>query len=321
MRSAVADRTRAARVRDALRYTLADSALSLLLSFIVNMAVVAAFAAFFWSAACGDETACVPDAAGDGTPGAACASNLLSGTCSTIGLGAAAPALGAVLGRSGAVIFGVGLLAAGQASTTAATIAGQYVMEGFFDWDVARWKRVALSRFLALGPAVFVAVSPMGQRNSFNEMLNVLQSACLPFAMLPLLHLARDERLMGRFANGPRLNRVVTTASVVVLAVNLILVYQYALADAFDSDRPPAYAVGVSLATLAYLYAVSLAFRPRPAPEAPAKDDDAVAAFLRQEIELRAKGRVPKHGLATPVDPTAQVCCCGKNPDATRDLV
>ena len=52
----------------------------------------------------------------------------------------------------------------------------------------------------------------MGQRNSFNEMLNVLQSACLPFAMLPLLHLARDERLMGRFANGPRLNRVVTTA-------------------------------------------------------------------------------------------------------------
>ncbi|EGB07730.1 hypothetical protein AURANDRAFT_1822, partial [Aureococcus anophagefferens] len=198
VRSAVADRTRAARVRDALRYTLADSALSLLLSFVVNMAVVAAFAAFFWSAACGDETACVPDAAGDGTPGAA-----------------------------GAVIFGVGLLAAGQASTTAATIAGQYVMEGFFDWDVARWKRVALSRFLALGPAVLVAVSPMGQRNSFNEMLNVLQSACLPFAMLPLLHLARDERLMGRFANGPRLNRVVTTASVVVLAVNLILVYQY----------------------------------------------------------------------------------------------
>lgn len=319
MRSAVADRTRAARVRDALRYTLADSALSLLLSFVVNMAVVAAFAAFFWSAACGDETACVPDAAGDGTPGAACASNLLSGTCSTIGLGAAAPALGAVLGRSGAVIFGVGLLAAGQASTTAATIAGQYVMEGFFDWDVARWKRVALSRFLALGPAVLVAVSPMGQRNSFNEMLNVLQSACLPFAMLPLLHLARDERLMGRFANGPRLNRVVTTASVVVLAVNLILVYQYALVDVFD--RPPAYAAGVSLATIAYLYAVSLAFRPRAAPEAPAKDDDAVAAFLRQEIELRAKGRVPKHGLATPVDPTEQVCCCGKNPDATRDLV
>ncbi|KAH8046533.1 hypothetical protein JL722_13592 [Aureococcus anophagefferens] len=208
--------------------------------------------------------------------------------------------------------------AVGTASTTAATIAGQYVMEGFFDWDVARWKRVALSRFLALGPAVLVAVSPMGQRNSFNEMLNVLQSACLPFAMLPLLHLARDERLMGRFANGPRLNRVVTTASVVVLAVNLILVYQYALVDVFD--RPPAYAAGVSLATIAYLYAVSLAFRPRAAPEA-REDDDAVAAFLRQEIELRAKGRVPKHGLATPVDPTEQVCCCGKNPDATRDLV
>ena len=325
------DRRKPSQVRDVLAYTFVDSALALAASFVINLAVVAAFAAFFYHANCGASTACVPRASADEGDGASCASALLAdGVCSTIGLGAAAPALGAVLGPTGVLLWGVGLLAAGQASTMAATIAGQYVMEGFWDIDLAKWKRVALARALALGPAVFVAVATSHDaalQNSINEGLNVLQSAVLPFAMLPLLHLTSKPDLMGRFVTGPRLAAAARVAATVVLLVNIVLVVQYAFPG--DGSRPnsPFYVAAVVLCTLAYFFAVSLAVPdwsfarrlagPRRDPPKLKADLRDVDAFLRQEIDVRAAGRVPKLGLATPGAPTEPVCCCGQNPDAT----
>ena len=89
-------------------------------------------------------------------------------------------ALGSVLGDTGKYLWAVGLLAAGQASTMTGTFAGQYVMEGFLDIKISAWKRVALTRMVALGPAIAVAVwtDKGGTRlaDEMDEWLNVLQS-------------------------------------------------------------------------------------------------------------------------------------------------
>lgn len=55
-------------------------------------------------------------------------------------------------------IFAVGVLAAGQASTLTGTMAGQYVMEGFMHIRISMWVRVLLTRTIALGPALAIAL-------------------------------------------------------------------------------------------------------------------------------------------------------------------
>ena len=52
------------------------------------------------------------------------------GICSELELGDAGLALGAVLGRSAMLMWGVGLFVAGQASVLATTYAGQAIMDG-----------------------------------------------------------------------------------------------------------------------------------------------------------------------------------------------
>ena len=77
-----------------------------------------------------------------------------------------------------AQVWAIGVLAAGQASTMVCTYAGQLIMNGCLEIELPAWKRVALTRVIALGPALFVAVmttSTPGALNSVNEYLN---SAC-----------------------------------------------------------------------------------------------------------------------------------------------
>ena len=252
------DRSKVAKVREAVFYNCLESALALAVSFVINVAVVATFADFFYDGACAsDSLACVPrESVSDHER--PCRSRLFDdAVCAEIGLAVAAPALREVLGRFGRVAWGLGLLAAGQASTMTATFAGQFVMSGFLRLDVAPWKRVAITRAAALGPAVAVALSTAenaGLQNRINEYLNILQSVQLPFAMLPLLHLTNQKRWMGDFANGGKLAYVAFAAAALVLVVNVVLVVQFVVGH-FDS--PPAYAASALLGVL-YLYAVSL---------------------------------------------------------------
>jgi NRAMP (natural resistance-associated macrophage protein)-like metal ion transporter len=61
-------------------------------------------------------------------------------------------------------VWAIGLLAAGQSSTMTGTYAGQFVMQGFLDLKIARWKRVMLTRTigieLSLGPALMCRSNP-----------------------------------------------------------------------------------------------------------------------------------------------------------------
>merc|ERR1711881_566677 len=80
------------------------------------------------------------------------------GYCCAIGLENAGKALGGALGDFAKYIWGVGLLAAGQASTMTGTFAGQYVVEGFLKLKISMWKRLLITRSIALVPAMLVAI-------------------------------------------------------------------------------------------------------------------------------------------------------------------
>ncbi|GLE05318.1 hypothetical protein PINS_up014331 [Pythium insidiosum] len=132
-----------------------------------------------------------------------------------------------MLGGYAEIIWAIGLLAAGQSSTMTGTYAGQFVMEGFLNLRLSPWKRVALTRCVALVPALTVAIlseEHPEDSDRMDEFLNVLQSIQLPFALLPVLIFTSSPRIMGDFANGTRAILVGWLLGFLVCAINLYLV-------------------------------------------------------------------------------------------------
>lgn len=122
------------------------------------------------------------------------------------------------------IIWGVGLLAAGQSSTMTGTYAGQFVMEGFLNIKWPRWKRVLLTRSIAMVPTVLCATVFASYLDILDELLNVEQSLLLPFALLPILHMTNSRRIMGDFKNKIWMTVLVWILGVVVMAANVYLV-------------------------------------------------------------------------------------------------
>ncbi|KAK3607943.1 hypothetical protein CHS0354_006538 [Potamilus streckersoni] len=160
-------------VREANMYNGIESSIALFVSFVINLFVVAVFAAAF------------------NGPQYADASLRLAGTW-----------LYERYGLSMKIIWGIGILAAGQSSTMTGTYAGQFVMEGFLNIKWAKWKRVLLTRSIAMVPTIVVALIATSDLDNMNNWLNVLQSVQLPFALLPILHFTNSSRIMGEFKNG-----------------------------------------------------------------------------------------------------------------------
>ena len=125
------------------------------------------------------------------------------------------------------VLFGVGLFASGQSSTFTGTIAGQVVMEGFLNLRIPCWQRRAITRGLALIPAL-VGVLLLGE-NSVGRLLilsQVVLSLQLPFVMYPLIRLTGRTDVMGVFANSRLTTWVAWSLFGIVSAANLWLVLQ-----------------------------------------------------------------------------------------------
>ena len=222
---------------DAITYSFMESALALLVSFFINLAVVGTFAGFFYSTQCSHESlACVPvsdDVGSSATDDLTHCTNSALGesvdaVCTEIGLDEAGDALEVALGRLGVIVWAIGLLAAGQASTMSTTIAGQIVMDGFLDLRLSPWQRATVTRLAALGPSITIAVCTSDDaslRNTINEWLNILQSIQLPFAIIPALTFTASAKLMGdRFYNRSWLLLLSCVLTVVVLACNVFLV-------------------------------------------------------------------------------------------------
>ncbi|GIG35928.1 Nramp family divalent metal transporter [Cellulomonas pakistanensis] len=123
-------------------------------------------------------------------------------------------ALGPVVG----VVFAIGLLASGLASTSVGCYAGAAIMEGLIH------KRIPLlaRRAITLVPALVLLA--VGADPTWTLVVSqVVLSFGIPFAVIPLVRLNRDRGLMGSHANGPRLQVVLVVVVALVVALNLAL--------------------------------------------------------------------------------------------------
>lgn len=77
------------------------------------------------------------------------------------------------------------------------------IFQGFLDLRWKRWQRVLLTRSIAILPTVLLAVfSGIENLTSMNDLLNVLMSLQLPFALIPILTFTSSKHIMHEFRNG-----------------------------------------------------------------------------------------------------------------------
>lgn len=127
-------------------------------------------------------------------------------------------AISSALGGGIGVVFALGLLASGLASTSVGCYAGAAVMEGLIR------KRVPLlvRRAITLVPALVLLA--VGADPTWTLVVSqVVLSFGIPFAVIPLVRLNRDRTLMGEHVNGRRLQGVLVVVVVLVVALNLAL--------------------------------------------------------------------------------------------------
>ena len=77
-----------------------------------------------------------------------------------------------------------------------------YLIQGFLLLKWPRWVRVLVTRMIAIGPTLSLAIISGANFSGWNEMLNVLQSLQLPFALIPIITFTGSYKIMGEFAMG-----------------------------------------------------------------------------------------------------------------------
>jgi len=120
-----------------------------------------------------------------------------------------------------ATIFGVALLASGFASSSVGTMAGQVVMQGF----IRRRIPIFLRRAITLAPALIVLGIGLNPTDAL-VMSQVVLSFGIPFALIPLLLIARRRDVMGTMANPFWLTMIATVIGGLIIALNLFLLQQ-----------------------------------------------------------------------------------------------
>jgi manganese transport protein len=120
-----------------------------------------------------------------------------------------------------ASIFGVALLASGFASSSVGTMAGQVVMQGF----IRRRIPVFVRRAVTLAPALIVLGIGVAPTEAL-VISQVVLSFGIPFALVPLLLIARRRDVMGSLANPRWLTAVGGLLGGLIIALNVFLLEQ-----------------------------------------------------------------------------------------------
>ncbi|HEY2420383.1 MAG TPA: Nramp family divalent metal transporter [Neobacillus sp.] len=183
--------------REAIKFSLIDSTLSLTGAFFINSAIlILGSAAFYGTNLDVSEIEA--------------AYALLS---PTLGVGIAS------------TLFAVALLASGQNATITGTISGQIVMEGFIHLRISPWIRRLITRLLAVIPA-FIVTWVAGSKGTGELLLwsQVVLSLALPFAVIPLVLFTSDKKKMGEFANTFLVKILAWICTGVIVILNIFLI-------------------------------------------------------------------------------------------------
>ncbi|XP_017759399.1 PREDICTED: protein Malvolio isoform X2 [Eufriesea mexicana] len=240
------DRRESTKVKEANMYYFIEACIALLVSFIINVFVVAVFAdGLYQKTSLQVYNICESH---NYTMGMVTFEK--ENTTVTVDLNKGGIFLGCAFGAAAMYIWAIGIFAAGQSSTMTGTYAGQFAMEGFLNLQWARWKRVLFTRSIAIIPTFLVAFySDINNLTRMNDVLNAIMTLQLPFATLPTIAFTSSSQVMGEFRNGITNKIVATALSVVVIAINI-----YFVINTVETDLPHHWAIILAISIYSILY-------------------------------------------------------------------
>jgi len=147
------------------------------------------------------------------------AASSLRGVDGTDSIEGAHAAIVSALGPTIGVIFAIGLLASGLASTSVGTYAGSVIMGGLLKVRVP----LLLRRAITLIPALIVLGIGFDPTRAL-VLSQVVLSFGIPFALIPLVRFAGSKTLMGEFVNAPWLRAAGWISSVAIVLINVLLI-------------------------------------------------------------------------------------------------
>jgi manganese transport protein len=127
-------------------------------------------------------------------------------------------AIADALGPAVAVIFAIGLLASGLASTSVGSYAGATIMSGLLRRRIPLFVR----RVVTLIPALLV-LGLGADPTAALVISQVLLSFGIPFALIPLLRLTNSAEVMGDHRNGVPVRIALTVSVVLVVVLNVVI--------------------------------------------------------------------------------------------------
>ncbi len=147
------------------------------------------------------------------------AASALGGIEGTDSIEGAHAAVVATLGPAVGVVFAIGLLASGLASTSVGTYAGSSIMGGLLKVRVP----LLLRRLITIIPALIVLGIGFDPTRAL-VLSQVVLSFGIPFALIPLVRLASSRTEMGEFVNAPWLRIAGWTAALLITVLNVLLI-------------------------------------------------------------------------------------------------
>jgi manganese transport protein len=129
--------------------------------------------------------------------------------------------LGNLVGGGAALMFAVALLASGTSSSSVGTFAGQVVMAGFINVRIPLLVRRAITMMPAL-ILLAVGVSP----TSALVLSQVVLSFGIPFAVIPLVMLTSNRKVMGVHVNRLPTTLLAWACALLISGLNVFLIAQ-----------------------------------------------------------------------------------------------
>ena len=246
------DHRKSAETTDANRYVLIESSIALALSFVINLFVLAVFANGLTIV--DHRNSIVTNRQiyelcreNDRTDASYIDLSVMPNNTEPFNaeLYSAGMYIGCRFGAWPFYVWAIGLLAAGQSSTMTGTYSGQFVMEGFLNLTWPRWRRVLLTRAIAILPTLAVTLAgnnnngatAVQQLTGMNDYLNALMVIQLPFAILPTLTFSSSSLVMGKKFVNNRFNLIsASLTSVSVILLNIYFVIQLLANLKFGND-------------------------------------------------------------------------------------
>lgn len=148
------------------------------------------------------------------------AASALQGSSGTDTIEGAHAAIAQSLGHTVGVVFAVGLLASGLASTSIGAYAGSEIMRGLLHVNVP----LVVRRLVTLVPALVILAA--GAEPTWALVISqVVLSFGIPFAIIPLMLLTRSRTVMGDFADTPKARVASDIVAVLIVSLNLLLLW------------------------------------------------------------------------------------------------